>query len=690
MSKRKERRGSIRTKIIALSMIVSLVPLMVSCIISASMSMKAGKKDAYVKITDRTESIAAQVSEYINKGYAVVEGLSYGEDIRSMDPVKQRDILVKTVENNPYFLLFYQQNLDGEQTARSSGELGNRAGRWWFEKMLQEKQPYVSKSYFTLNTGAAVTSIVFPVLDERNQMKAILASDLNLSKLQELIDQYNTEDTYSILIDGEGNVIAHPIQEQVSELYNYARATRTLTEKDSAGNETTREEPIHLSDEFKSMTTKLLNGESGTEEFDNDKGEAAIYSYRPIKLPGNSEDWGAITIQLKSGAYANTYNMIRSNTVFTVIIAILIIIVAFLFTKRLTRPLKHLSASAEKIAEGNLDVEISLNSRDEIGEVAEALEKTVVRLKSYIDYINEVTSILNDIADGILVFDLQHDYVGEFAKIKEALFKIRMTMSSTIAQIKDVAIEVNNEAANLSSGSQSLAQGTTEQASSIQELSATINEISEHVKKTAENAGHAEVISGQAGAEVEKGNQHMQDMIQAMEEISASSNEIGKIIKTIDDIAFQTNILALNAAVEAARAGAAGKGFAVVADEVRNLAQKSAEAAKNTTVLIEKAVKAVENGTRIAGETASSLDMIVEGSKQSITLIQQISHASNEQANAISQVTVGVDQVSSVVQTSSATAEQSAATSHELSGQASRLKSLVERFQLDEEQERPI
>ena len=276
----------------------------------------------------------------------------------------------------------------------------------------------------------------------------------------------------------------------------------------------------------------------------------------------------------------------------------------------------------------------------------------------------------------------EDQYVGSYKNILEAMHNIRLTLSDALLEIDHASEQVSTGASQVSDAAQALSQGATEQASSIEELSATITDISNRIKENAANATEANTLSQEASEGVLSGNQKMADMIAAMNDIASTSNEIGKIIRTIDDIAFQTNILALNAAVEAARAGSAGKGFAVVADEVRNLAGKSAEAAKNTTLLIENAITAIGNGTKIAGETAEALRLVVEKSNVSAVRISEIAEASTAQAEAVMQVTTGIDQISAVVQTTSATSEESAATSEELSAQAVTLKSLVGKFKL--------
>lgn len=677
-----KRRFTIRAKLMIMSVAIAMIPLILSFFISATISMENGRTEAYARVADRTDSVAEQVSAYVEQGYCVIEGLACGTDIRGLDPVLQHDILVKSVENNPAFILMYQQDTNGNQTARSSGTLGNRADRWWFIQEMETKKPFVSKSYFDINTKEAVTSIVFPVWGDDNQMTGVLAADFSLTKLQEIVDRYNTTDMHTIIIDGEGSVIAHINTAEVQQMYNYINATKAVQ-----NGSTSEEVSAPIPAELQKIAKDVVNGASGTFEVESgvDSDMAGyIFGYAPVEIPGDSGNWGVITVEKTSAAYASTYTLIQSILVLTLVMVVAVIVVALFFARNLTQPLLKLSGVAEQIAAGDLNVTVAAQSNDEIGDVSQALNKTVVRLKSYIDYINEITQVLNQIATGNLRFELQYDYAGEFAKIKDALFLIRSTLTQTISEIKMVAGTVNQESGRLSSGSQTLAQGTTEQAASVEELSASIAQISEHVKDNANNAVSAEQLSVRSGEVVEKGNEQMREMMKAMEDISDSSNEIGKIIKTIDDIAFQTNILALNAAVEAARAGAAGKGFAVVADEVRNLAQKSAEAAKNTTQLIERSVNTVNIGSRIADETAESLRIIVENSEQMLQLVREIASTSTEQSMAISQVTIGVEQVSQVIQMTSSAANDTATTSGELADQADRLQVLVGQFVLDE------
>jgi methyl-accepting chemotaxis protein len=297
-------------------------------------------------------------------------------------------------------------------------------------------------------------------------------------------------------------------------------------------------------------------------------------------------------------------------------------------------------------------------------------------------YISEISSVLGEMSRGNLNVGIETAYKGDFVALKDSINQIIDSLNEVMGDISSASDQVAAGTRQVSDGSQEISQGATEQASSIEELTSSVTQIAEQTRQNAMSANKANELSEAAGNGAMHGNEQMKEMQQAMADINQSSQNISKIIKVIDDIAFQTNILALNAAVEAARAGAHGKGFAVVAEEVRTLAARSAAAAKETTEMIEGSIRKTAAGTKIADDTATSLTSIVEGVQKAAQLVSEIAAASNEQASAIAQVNRGIEQLSTVVQTNSATAEEAAAASEELASQADLLKSMVEKFSL--------
>ena len=348
------------------------------------------------------------------------------------------------------------------------------------------------------------------------------------------------------------------------------------------------------------------------------------------------------------------------------------------------RPINEIEAAMKCAAEGRFaDAEITYESKDELGQLAQNVKGVL----GHLDFlIGDIDFALENISRGDLTVQCEtpEAYVGELETIKDAILKTLMGLTETISEMNLVSNQVSTGSAQVADAAQALSQGATEQASSVEELSAAINEVANHVNDNAKRANDAKEGTVKTSTNVLESNQQMGEMQDAMNMIIAKSEETVKIVKAIEDIAFQTNILALNAAVEAARAGEAGKGFAVVADEVRVLAQKSSDAAKNTTVLIEETINAIDRGKTIVDETAIGMHKIVDEVQQVTNIVTKIAEASDTQADQINQITVGMDQISSVIQTTSATAEESAATSEELSSQSQTLKELVVQFKLNE------
>ena len=432
------------------------------------------------------------------------------------------------------------------------------------------------------------------------------------------------------------------------------------------------------------VKAKVIDSSSPYEGLHDVMGKPYFVSYEPIK------DVNGSTV----GAYFAGYDAEEANAEFLTneLIAIAIGIVCLLIAgvvmfiyvnSKINKPISEASKLADEMASGQFsstDVNYEFDN-NEVGNFAKELIKAKGDLSGCIA---DVSRILSSMAEGDFTGRTAVTYVGDFVAIENNMMKIEDDLGETLSKMNMSSEEVLTGSNQMAEGSQSLADGTTRQASAIEEISATIAEVSTQISNTAQNAAQAGDLSKQTQDKVNMQDAEIQNMVQAMNDISSTSKEIEKIIKTIEDIAFQTNILALNAAVEAARAGDAGKGFAVVADEVRNLASKSAEAASSTTSLITASIDAVGKGSKIAFATAESMKEVKNMSTQTAELITQIAAASAEQTESIRQITTGVEQISQVIQTNSATAEETAASCEELSGQARLLKDQVARFRINQ------
>ncbi len=403
------------------------------------------------------------------------------------------------------------------------------------------------------------------------------------------------------------------------------------------------------------------------------------------KLDTISQDIDDELVKLTSDATVDNTNQLQFYMAMIMVLfiaaAIFSVFAAASATNNIVNGINLISSFAEELSKGNLDAEIHYDGKNAIGRLAETMQFSFHELSKYVHAIE--TYMTNFSNGNFRQVDIPFEFLGDFAAIGNAITNFSKKINFVLGDVNETSGQVFTGAEQVSVGAQTLAAGATQQASSVEELSATINEISAQVTRTAENSQIADTLAKTAGHVVEKSLTEMSQLLSAIEDIAEASEGISKIIKDIDDIAFQTNILALNAAVEAARAGQAGKGFAVVADEVRNLAQKSAEAAKRTTGLIENSLESVRRGTTLANNTHDAFTEVEDNSAKVLSVVEEIAAASKDQAHSVAQVLEAVTQISSVVQMNSATSEESAAASEELSGQATVLKSLIAQFQLN-------
>lgn len=554
------------------------------------------------------------------------------------------------------YSVYMDRNDAKNKTAQSLGAYSEYSKNDYYKIAKETKAPYITDPFDY--KGTMMSTVAYPIMKGDNVIGVVLA-DISLANFSKIKTTDAKYPTMYVDIYTEDNIISFDSKSS-----------------DNIGKKLKEMLPA-------SQYNKITEAQKSKQEFHvdtrRDDGTFESRHYYPITC--ESQTWWASSTLEKNDLNKDVYLIVAIMIAMAAIATAIIITVITTVMKRTLRPIEGVVSAASDIAAGNLDIHLDIKSQDEIGILSKNFLSMAENLKLIIQDINYV---LGEMSNGNfrVTTSKEDQYVGSYKNILEAMHNIRLTLSDALLEIDHASEQVSTGASQVSDAAQALSQGATEQASSIEELSATITDISNRIKENAANATEANTLSQEASEGVLSGNQKMADMIAAMNDIASTSNEIGKIIRTIDDIAFQTNILALNAAVEAARAGSAGKGFAVVADEVRNLAGKSAEAAKNTTLLIENAITAIGNGTKIAGETAEALRLVVEKSNVSAVRISEIAEASTAQAEAVMQVTTGIDQISAVVQTTSATSEESAATSEELSAQAVTLKSLVGKFKL--------
>lgn len=657
----KRSRGGIQGKLLGVLMPVVFVVLgvILTLVYWDTSRIVLNKSEALLEVN--TESVIHTVEAWMNETLTALEMQRDAVEYFDMDAEKELDYIKHTANQ-------YDSYPAGLYLAITSGKLihasfvpgpeYNIFEKPWYQDGIKSQDFIFGSVYFDEDSQNYVVGASGVLKDSRGNVRGVAAADIYLNAISDIVRQVQIEKTGgTYLVDGRtGVIIGHGNQDLVGAL---------LEEQ---------------ADGMYQFTARQLSSEAqGLMTYEAEAGDEIYLDIE--KVPGS--DWIAVSYVPRAEVLYDINKLTRSVIALAVLALIVLTgLILILVRKSIVKPVKKIDHVAKRIADGHLDETIDYRSGDELGALAANFNRTAIRLRSYVDYIKEISEVLNEIAKGNLNFRLALDYTGEFKSVKNALDYISEKLNETMGQINIAADQVASGSSNVSSGAQALSAGAGQQASAVEELASTVSEISSQVEHNAHNANQASLQVKKTSESLKTGSQHMKQMLEAMEEIDNSSAEIGKIMKTVEDIAFQTNLLALNAAVEAARAGEAGKGFAVVADEVRNLAGKCQEASQTTSQLIENTLQSVAKGAAMARQTSESIEEIIVSSVQSVDLVDGISQASSAQSASLEEVKIGIDQIEGVVQTNSAAAEESAAASEELTAQALMLKELVGKFRL--------
>lgn len=532
--------------------------------------VKSYESQIYGRSQDKSKLVSGEIAMFLDGAYGITEELSVNPSILTMEPKVQTPILEDCVKRNPYLELLYIQGTDGMQTGRSSGELADRSNRWWFQQTSAEQKPFISKSYYSVNTGMPCASIFFPMY-RKNTFIGIFAVDLKLNYLQSLIEEFSDTEhgEYSFVIDGEGVVVAHPDSTQIEELYNYKQMTRTVSSKDKAGqpvvdeqgNIVTEEQAITISEDYQKIIAEVMAGTTGSGKITN-QGEDYIVSYASIPLKGESDTWSVITLYKEKSVMAPVYRMIAVAAAVALFIIAAAILMTALLARRLTNPIVSITELIQNASDGDFTLQAEESSKNEIGVLSKSFNKMTGKISVILKKNAMIAKEVVESAEHLK--QIEHD----MDKTSQAVREILGGSETQDADVKEVLMQENI-------------------------LGAKFGQLQEKSRFLLENAQDT-IVSSEKGIEGvaklqkqnEEASQGMADAYGKIMALEEQSQKISGILNTINDIASQTELLALNASVEAARAGEHGRGFSVVAESIGRLAADSSAATDDIEKII--------------------------------------------------------------------------------------------------------
>ena len=597
------------------------------------------------------QAVNTEVKAIMNttgKGSDIKKNVKYSTILNNMLDTKKLD--------DSTIMAVWVADIDANVVTQSdnftSGADFDITSRPWF-KCTQTGTTFITDPYVDASTGQKILSIAAPVNNAMGKAIGVSGMDVSLESMMNLMGTYRIgDDGYVMLLTGSGTFIYHPDTELMDTKIQDLNVSQNVLSA------------------IESQSAELI-------KYTID-GETKFGYLTPIG------DTGFMALScITAGQYYKA-------VMFAIVVLSAVFILGFIFiivcvrriSNKIVSPLIELNETAEMLAKGNLDVSINVSSEDEVGELGRSIEKTVNRLKEYIDYIDEISEVLTTMANGKLAIQLKYAYVGEFQKVKEALIHISESMNDVMTNITETANQVSVGSDDLAKAAQGLAEGSESQAAAVQELLATATTVADQVEENKNDSEKSAVHTREVTMMMEESQKQMGQMREAMDKIQESSNKVVGIIKTIEDIAEQTNLLSLNASIEAARAGEAGRGFAVVAGEIGNLANESARAVNTTRDLIGVSLSEIEKGNTLVKDVVDSLSRAVSRVEEVNEMIQKTAESAEVQMQSVNQIRDGVEEMSQSIQDNSAMAEETSATSEELAAQAVALNELVQMFEL--------
>ncbi len=607
--------------------LIAIVCALAVCLtgIIAVIFTKTYEDEIYSRGRDKSLLVSNDIATFLDGAYGITEELSVNPSILTMKTEVQTPILTDCVNRNPYLELLYIQGTDGMQTGRSSGELADRSTRWWFVQTMEEQKAFISKSYYSVNTGMPCASIYFPMYKDR-KLTGIFAVDLKLDYLQSLIEEFSDmeQGEYSFVIDGEGVVVAHPDSTQIEELYNYRLMTKTVSKKDEAGQPLldadggiiTEEQSITVSEDYQKIISEVMAGNSGSRKIKND-GEAYFVSYASIPLKGQSDSWSVITLHKETSAMAVVYQIL----IIAIIVALLIIaaavLVIALLAHRLTKPIVSITELIKNASDGDFTMQAAENSRNEIGTLSKSFNKMTAKISSILSKITGIT--------------------GEVVQSSGRLKNIEADADSISRAVREISYGTETQNSEINQ--------VFMRAETLEESFGQLQEKSSLLLTDAQNT----IQSGEKGMlsvtelteQNEAASRGMAVSFEKIRSLEEQSQKISGILSTINEISSQTGLLALNASIEAARAGEQGRGFSVVAESIGKLAADSTAATadiekiigelcrdiSDTVGNIETIRASIERQTDAVGkvrETFADFHTLAEKTKESVSSMEEL------------------------------------------------------------------